>query len=89
MFTLTSPAGSGSVGPTATRSRLRRAAIATLLTGLPGLAGPRRHRRPGDRSTRHLKVDGKIKTQLAPCAAPAGLCFDGSVKGDLDGIDPR
>ena len=82
MFTRTSPAASRPDGPITTRSRLRRATIAGLVAGAAAIVAiaPQATAQPAT-----LKIDGKIKTQLASCAAPAGLCFDGTVKGDLKG----
>jgi len=67
------------------RSRLRRAAVATLVAGAAGIAGLAAQ---ANAEPAVLKVTGHIETLLAAspdCTAPAGLCFAGDVKGVLSG----
>ena len=68
-----------------TGSRLRRTAVATLIAGAAGIAGLT-GQATADPSK--MKLTGNIETLLAAggdCAAPAGLCFAGDVKGVLSG----
>ena len=74
----------------ATRSRQRRATVATLVAGTAAIAGlvSQASAQPAT-----MEVTGHVATQVTggpDCAAPTGQCFEGEITGVISGsVRPR